>query len=301
MAPVLRPRDAKRKAITATSTTQNSKRKAIEAISASQIPKRQKTTKKKAFRFLDLPAELRLQVYEEVAGNEDPAIELQSLLRVSKLVNNEVSGDLPKFATNFLARLENILNKQDLSRWVDGELFTLNGFKVLLQGSSTKEDVGTITMSLPISKFTTDGWIQAANIPFCHASRSMLFKDALAALFRLRRKQININFYKDVNDAAPQPLNVGAVRDACYKIEQVFEEDGVRILETVFDLDHTHGYDLDENEVRGIPSYLRPRIFRHRSRLSVEQNQIVWHPDKRFNGMKGWRTFIWGRSTLIKP
>jgi hypothetical protein len=82
-----------------------SKRKAIEATSAAQAPKRQKPAMRKAFRFLDLPTELRLQVYGEVTEDKDPAVELQALLRVCKLINGEVSGDLPKFVTQIPKRV----------------------------------------------------------------------------------------------------------------------------------------------------------------------------------------------------
>lgn len=47
----------------------------------------------------------------QVASGDDPAVELQPLLRACKLINIEVSGDLAKYTTRYLREIENELNK----------------------------------------------------------------------------------------------------------------------------------------------------------------------------------------------
>lgn len=99
-------RDAKRKAMVLLSSYQPKRRKALNPT----LPQSPHPAQTRSL-LLDLPTELRLQIYGQVASGDDPAIELQPLLRTCRLINIEVSGDLAKFTTRYLTEVENEVNK----------------------------------------------------------------------------------------------------------------------------------------------------------------------------------------------
>jgi hypothetical protein len=253
-----------------------SKRKAIEATSAAQAPKRQKPAMRKAFRFLDLPTELRLQVYGEVTEDKDPAVEPQALLRVCKLINGEVSGDLPKFVTKYLKELENTPNKAPTVVFFDTRLETgganLEGFIIRVQGPATNNDIDNLTISLPISVYTKS-WSQCAN-PLCRFFRKALFVNALGVLLRMRRKQLTFSFFDDTNSPNLQKLHPESTLLSCLDIEWVRKHrERTTAVKVVFDWGHPRCAEMELEDLRVAYNELR-RV--HREVLEVGPTLVEW-------------------------
>ncbi|KAJ4377506.1 hypothetical protein N0V83_000331 [Neocucurbitaria cava] len=164
-------RDAKRKAMVLLSSYQPKRRTALNPTLPQSHPVQTRSL------LLDLPAELRLQIYGQAASGDDPAIELQPLLRTCRLINIEVSGDLAKFTTRYLTEVENEVNK-NLS------------LPVRLSKPSNLAQVSSVALSLPLSRFTdVDGY---------HQGRTLFteYKTAEHLWLKLRRKSHGINFYE---------------------------------------------------------------------------------------------------------
>ncbi|KAF1848170.1 uncharacterized protein K460DRAFT_353188 [Cucurbitaria berberidis CBS 394.84] len=167
--------------------TEPSKRKAWQAWSSQPYFKRGNAASTAApsltlppNSLLGLPSELRLMIYAEVAGNDDPVIEFQPLLRICKLIKHEVSSDLVRCATQYLQEVESNVNNGTQAR-----------FKI---AKPRKLDaISSIDLILPLSVFMKD----PAPALFRHRHVDSTYTAVLDQLSTIRRRHLTIKLDDD--------------------------------------------------------------------------------------------------------
>jgi hypothetical protein len=184
-----------------------------KAMSDTQNLKRQRCADDKPCSFLNLPAELRLQVYSKVAADEDPALQLQDLLRVCKLIHNEVSNELPRLITEWLPNMEKELNK--LFEGLQQRPNVPISCRVRVLGPVTKEEVDKVTISLPLSVFAADTIYEHPDLTAFALNLSLE-----GVLESLQRRRLAINLVNDTNARMPPTLSRPLVQSTCLCIDE---------------------------------------------------------------------------------
>ena len=152
------------------------------------------------FKFLDMPAELRLMVYTYCIKNNDLVADLVRLLPICRVINIEVRHEVTGYNAVFLSQLQ-----EDMDRRVTEQHCFLHPIlfrppeilPMLLMTLSPGQDLSTITLTIAMTNF-------AGSETRLRLAEDMQMDKGVDALRALRCRGIIINF-----ECAPWTLDSG--------------------------------------------------------------------------------------------
>ncbi|CAO2647451.1 Nn.00g083730.m01.CDS01 [Neocucurbitaria sp. VM-36] len=248
-------REAKRKA-TAPPLDHHSKRRNVIHTTMLQSPLQSPT----GTSLLEIPAELRLHIYRDVASGDDPAIELQSLSLTCKLIGNEISGDMAKCTTIYLRGIEDELN-EDIS------------IPIRISKPKHRGQVGSVVLSLPLSPFIS------TNDP--RQSRAPIYTEympALEHLENLRRERLTIDLYEDrvgVSHDTQSYVDRMEIGRLGVAISQHHHQCKLKALETTYDWTNAPCSPIARKELQVTMRIIRRRVYPS-WRIGHDESSLSW-------------------------